>query len=382
MYQKKLLPVLYGKSRTGKIKSWSIYAMESESGQVHIVTLHGYVDGKKQRDAVEIKSGKNIGRANETTKYEQAVLEAQSKWNKKVDKGYAETVNTIPTNVLPMLAKCYGEYYNNKLTKDMAHKISYPCYVQPKLNGVRCLTKRLNGDIDYISRKGKKYSTLTHIDKELKLIMSKDDVFDGEIYVHGVCFQDVVSAVKNIDSQEKATFDCSKLKYWIYDIANADLDFQDRTTLLREIAEEHTNLKHIVICPTFLVNNENDMLKFFRKFIADGYEGIIIRNQLGKYEFDYRSDNLQKLKEFKDEEFKIIDVISGRGRYSDCATFVCKTKSGKQFNVNPEGTIDKKKEYLRNKNKLIGKLLTVKYQEKSKDGIPVFPVGIIIRNYE
>ena len=141
-------------------------------------------------------------------------------------------------------------------------------------------------------------------------------------------------------------------------------------------------MKNLEFVITYECADEKHMKDWHRIFVNQGYEGCILRNEKGKYEFDYRSDNLQKYKEFKDEEFKIIDVNSGKGRYKNCGCFVCVTKSSKEFNVNPEGTIEQKEEYLKNKNKYIGKMLTVKFQEKSKDGIPRFPVGISVRDYE
>ena len=383
IFKAKKFPILYGNSKTGKVKEWSISVVYNESTKVaDIITNHGYIDGQKQKDIVQINKGKNIGRANETTPFEQAVSQAQSKWNLKKDKGYVLDKNNIPDIKLPMLAKCYGSIFQGELTKDMAHNIKFPCYVQPKLNGVRCLTKRVNGDITFTSRHGKQYATLHHINKELKRIMDIGDMFDGEIYVHGVCFQDIVSAVKNVDSQDKATYDCSKLQYWIYDVADSENHFANRfTDLMAKFNEENMKdkFKHLRLVETLPCKDEKELLKYHDSYVADGYEGVIIRNKKGKYEFKHRSDNLQKLKAFKDEEFEIIDVKCGTGRYNDCATFICITPQGKEFSVTPEGDMDLKRKYLKNADDYIGKHLVVKYQEKSRDNIPIFPIGIGVR---
>ena len=362
-------PKLYGLASTGKIKEWRIW-VSSENGVGFIYVSHGLQNGKKQLDVVEVTVGKNIGKSNETTPVEQAVSQAESKWNGKKDKGYSEDVNNIPVDKLPMLAKRY---------KDSGKHIKFPCFVQPKLNGVRCLIKNINGKMDFSSRKGKKYLTLEHIGNELINIINSD-IFDGEVFVRGEAFQDILSAVRNVKHKEDALLDCRKLEYWLYDIADKTMDFKDRTEKLRKL--KCLGLKNIVIVSTYEAYDEADIDKYHKQFTNDGYEGTIIRNQYGGYEFDHRSDNLQKKKDFLDEEFKIVGVKCGVGRYKNCATFICETVDGKTFDVCPKGTVAKKEQYWADGNKNVGELLTVQYQEKSKDGIPIFPVGLAIRDYE
>ncbi len=366
----KKYPKLYGKNRTGKIKTWKISVNELSGGNCEILTTHGYETGKKQVDSITITIGKNIGKKNETTPFEQACLQAESKWKSKLDKGYAEDINNIPEKRLPMLAKNYDDY---------KHKITYPCFVQPKLDGVRCLAKRVGESITFTSRKGKPFKNLSHLVKELLIIMDDGETYDGEIYIHKENFQDIISTLKN--SKKDGALNVNQLEYHIYDIANSKLDYKDRKVkLYHTFLNNLTNNLYYVI--TYPCEDEKKMLFYHDMFVRNGYEGCILRNKLGKYEFDYRSDNLQKYKHFQDEEFEIIDVISGTGRYANAGTFVCKTPEDKQFNVNPKGTMKVKEEYLTNKDNYIGQLLTVKFQEKSKDNIPRFPVGISVRNYE
>jgi DNA ligase 1 len=367
----KVFPTLYTKDREDRLREWIQQVVDMDNGTFAIQTKHGLQNGKQQVESVIISEGKNIGRANATTPQQQAILEAQSKWKGMKDKGYSENPKKIE-QVLPMLAKKFKEY---------KHKITYPCYVQPKLDGVRCLSKRVNGVIEFISRKGKNYQTLSHIEKELKQIMEIGDIFDGEIYIHNVDFQDLISAIKNVKNKDKAKLNCEDLEYWIYDYADSTKDFEDRlqTLIYKNIGKK---IPHIKLVHTYMVHNENDIMKYHKIFCNEGFEGIIIRNRLGKYEFNFRSDNLQKYKEFQDEEYEIIGVKSGIGRYLGCATFICKIDNGETFDCNPKCTVEKKQEYWNNKDDYIGKLLTVRFQEKSQNGIPRFPVGISIRDYE
>jgi len=117
------LPTLYGLSKKGKVKEWSISVYDSNYPT--IVTMHGYSDGKKQVDKKEIKVGKNIGRSNETSPWEQALSQAKSTWNKKKDNNYYEVLPKKEDMVkLPMLALEYSK---------RGHAIVFPCLLSLNL---------------------------------------------------------------------------------------------------------------------------------------------------------------------------------------------------------------------------------------------------------
>lgn len=356
---------LYAKASTGKIKEWQITAVE-EGNRVVLNTMTGYVNGKKTTATKDIK-GKNIGKKNETSPWEQAILTAQSKERKKRDEGYFDTIEEAEntTVILPMLALVY---------QDRKHNIEWPAYVQPKLNGVRCTTAMTEDDPTYTSRKGKPYETLIHLNDDVeKLLCNVEGSGDGEIYKHGWTFQEIIRAVK-----KHRPGISEQLEYWIYDIVNPSLDFEDRLAKLQRF----TYYDKIRIVPTYLVNNEEEMMAKHKEFTADGYEGTIVRNRKGKYELSHRSKNLQKYKDFKDEEFEIVGGEEATGEDRGTVVFVCRTDGGSTFRVRPKGSRDLRRAWLSDINSIIGKQLTVKFQEKSEDGIPIFPVGLAVRDYE
>ena len=88
----------------------------------------------------------------------------------------------------------------------------------------------------------------------------------------------------------------------------------------------------------------------------------------------------KNIKDFKDEEFKIIGFTEGKGVEKGCIIWTCITKDGKEFSTRPKGTHKFRKELFKNGKEYIGKKLTVVFQEYSADGIPRFPVGKTIRN--
>jgi DNA ligase-1 len=363
----KKFPTLYGECQTGKTKVYEVSVVTNDDGSCSILREHGQLNGAMQIDEKRITSGKNIGKANETSVFEQAVAEATSMWQKKKDANYVETLDNVGSapNLLPMLAQSY---------KDVPHRMKFPCYGQPKLNGVRCLAKREGDKITFSSRKGKSYDdTLQHLVPELLEFMYDGDVFDGEIYIHGKSLQQIVSYVKRLRPES------SSLQYWVYDMIN-DLPFSERYHHY-DIRIDDGQLVKKVGC--VIIETPEHVKPNHDNCVQEGYEGMMLRNMDGKYVTDHRSADLLKVKEFVDSEFEITGYATpATGRYSGCCVFECKAANGKGFDVCPRGSVEIRQQYLKDAPKLLGRKLTVRYQNLSDDGIPIFPVGIAVRDYE
>lgn len=365
-------PVLFSLSRTGKVKQWQVEVVEDD-GDYHISSTHGYVDSKLVTELSSALKGKNIGKKNETSPEQQAMLEAQSKFQSKLDKNYQETVPTSIAeflNIRPMLAHKYME---------RRHNIVFPCYVQPKLNGVRSLASASEDKVIFTSRGGKNFTVLDHVEKAL-LYHSDSEYFplaplDGELFNPRMTFEDISGAVKKY---KDITPD---LEYWIYDIGDTTLDFRDRLAILQKMARDIHPRGCLKIVPTRLVNNEAELAIAHKEF-SENYEGTMVRNTLGKYLMDYRSTDLQKLKDFEDDEFLIIGGKQGSGSDEGTVIYTCQTPEGRPFDVRPRGTREFRAAAYLNLANDIGKDLTVRYQNLSELNIPIFPVGIAIRDYE
>lgn len=374
----KAFDTIYAMSSTGKVKMWSarVYAADDK---VFMEITHGYSDGKKQVDTKEIKEGKNIGKSNETTTFDQAVSEAQSKMNKKTDEGYTKEIPTgsKDTTLLPMLALKF---------QDREADIVYPCFVQPKLNGVRCLKV---GDT-YMSRKGKPFTTLAHMDTDTKLFNEFVGCYaDGEVFSPDMNFQEVIRAVKKYRDGVS-----EQLQYWIYDIVNEDKDFLNRTHTIQNFFDRNKNatvningiiirkFNNLIEVPTHVVQTKKELMEWHKKFTEAGFEGTIIRNYKGGYVLKHRSKNLQKYKDFIDAEYKIVGCHEGTGNDIGTVIFECVTNAGTIFSVRPRGSRELRREWLKDIDKIKGKELTIRYQNLSEDGVPIFPVGLAIRDYE
>lgn len=372
------LPTLYGKSTNGKIKEWHVSVLKMGDDTCYIETEHGYEDGKKQLDQRYVGEGKNIGRANETTPYEQALSEAQSAHSRKKDSGYVEDKGKIPSAsdglFLPMLAHRYDKH---------SAKITFPCWVQPKLDGVRMLARKENGVVTMWSRKGKVIDIPDKINAQLYLMLEDGQCTDGELYVHGWTFQRIISAVK------KKRDDTDLLEYHIYDSPNSELPFEDRIPLkgisctrVPERCKGWSAQENIKIVKSIDVVDQEEFNLFESTFVQEGYEGMMVRNSASAYTYKHRSYDLQKVKRFLDAEYKIIGGKDGSGREAGLIVYRCKTFDGLEFDVRPRGTHEERAEIYKNINNYIGRYLTVRYQELTDDGIPRFPVGIAVRDYE
>lgn len=366
-YNPVLFPTLYHRSKTGKVSVWEL-SVQLINKIPTIVTCFGYENGVKQTAHLKIPYGKNIGRSNQTTPWEQAVSEAKAKWEKKQLENYRISLEE-EIHVLPMLAHKYTDHFK---------KVVWPCYVQPKLNGVRVLTHIKDGKAKYISRKSKEYETLHHWDDELINLFPDGTILDGEAFHPDLSFQEIIRRIKRVKTS-RFDIEDNELQYWIYDVINAE-PYQQRLEFLRLVLTG--NEEYLEMCPTFLIHDDHELKKRHAQFTQAGFEGSIIRNVHGLYQVNYRSYDLLKYKDFIDKEYRIVGGTSATGKDEGTVIFQCITDKHQIFNVRPRGTWKQRKEYLDDIQKLTGKILTVRYQEMSEDGIPIFPIGLCIRNYE
>jgi DNA ligase-1 len=359
------LPILYHKSKTGNLIQWQIEIQGDE-----IITTYGLVEGQKQ-EARKRAFPKNLGKKNATTGESQALLEAAAMHKFKLDRKYSLTPEeAVEPLELPMLA------YDIAKVK----KITYPLDIQPKLDGVRCLAKWESDEIVLMSRSGKPYD-IPHIKAALEEFLPKNRKFDGEVYRHGLTFQEIVTLVKK-NREESAS-----LEFHVYDCLieeQEDRQWSDRYKDLCETFGFAIDPGPIKLVPTWTAANEEVKNELYAQCIESGYEGAMARLHNGIYQYGYRSRELLKIKDFKDGEYNIVDAYEGVGKFEGCITWVCDVGDGRTFGVCPKGSLDEKKAWWRqwcsDKEMFIGRSYKVKYFELTDDGIPRFPIGLGFRD--
>lgn len=358
-------PKLYKRTVDGSVQEWEV-RVEADGAAGVIVVEYGLQGGKKQTIRDKVTEGKNAGRKNATTPLQQAIAEADSKWEKqKTRRCYGLTVEESgdARDEAPMLAHDYTKHIN-KVVWDSA-------YGQPKLDGFRCLAKCRGGKVLLWSREGKPIETMGHIVEQLQAVMQNGDTLDGELYIHGVNFQKIASLVKR--QQDEST----TVQYHVYD-AMLEAPFIDRYQYAQK---QLRRLPSGIIVPvaTLIVPDLTKLMEFQAACLADGYEGAMLRHGVDDYDAGKRSKFLLKVKTFQDAEFQIIGACEGRGTHLGMAIFKCKTDTGAEFDVLAQGAHDEKRAAWQNKDQYIGKKLTVKFQDWTDDPaapVPRFPVAL------
>lgn len=349
---KQIKETLYGEPKSNSAKQWSVYVEGCK-----VIVEWGRVGGKLQTKETICES-KNVGRSNETTPEDQALLEAHTKWTKQHDnKLYRTTIEDAKSvgQLLPMLAIDGSK---------KPEKIVFPCHKMPKLDGVRCMVYLEEDEVKAISRQGKFYELHKELKLELQGLLKVYNKLDGELYIHGEKLQSIVSAVRNTKNPLH-----EKLEFHIFDIPTEELLWMGRANELAllpdKIFTKVVSFKSIFSMEEALLSVED--------YMDQGYEGTILRNPKGKYEFNHRSNDLIKLKTMLDSEAK---VIGCREDKNGEGVLTCEWQ-GVTFDCKMKGTHEERL-FLEQK-KLIGEWVNFSYQALTEGSKPQFPSGNYVR---
>ena len=345
---------LYGKDSKGNLRMWCVYTDGSD-----VVVRHGILFGKIQEKRYATEP-KNVGKANETTPEGQAVLEAEAKYVKQLKSGYFPTKEEALDfqEFTPMKAHSY---------KDYAAKVTYPCYMQPKLNGQRLMIDKHG--VAW-SKQGEPLELPAHWVgvKELAIQLGG---LDGEVYA-GLESEGGLSLQRIISAFRKPNTDTPKLKYYIYDLPT-DMPQHLRIGLLNQrIAPDSV----VWSLGTHITSEETGEI-YYQWCVDQGYEGTVYRMLDGEYEVGKRSYNLIKRKPRQTAEAKVLSVEKDRNNWG---ILQCITETGVLFKCQMKVDAGEKnyREY-DNALELIGQYIEYEYEELSDDGVPTKPSGVGVR---
>jgi ATP-dependent DNA ligase len=364
------LPPLYSRRSDGKVQIWE----KEVDGNKHR-SHSGIMDGEIVVAEWTVCGGKNVGHTNETSAAQQAMAEAKSEYQKKLDKNYKEDIGDIDNASFfePMLAKTWQDY------KDEALKAG-TLFLQPKLDGLRLIASK-----DGLwTRNGKEFKSIPHIYDALRPLFKYNPkyIFDGEVYADkfNQDFNKICSLAKKTKPTKEDLLEAAKsIEYHIYDFPFWDDKFSERYAELKKVLHFAKGNPALQLVHTEEAKSEKEVVDFYEMFVENGYEGAMVRLDT-KYE-QKRTKNLLKYKEFKDGEYLILNVVEGVGNRSGGAgAIVCKNKDGSTFNSNIKGTREFCKEMLLKKDDYIGKTATIKYFNLTVDGVPRFPYFMGLRD--
>jgi len=277
------------------------------------------------------------------------------------------------------------------ITKPMlAHKYddkrvdwSQPVYIQPKLDGVRCLITQSGA----FSRTGKQFKNINHIELSLNRFFDQhpDVILDGELYNHDLKndFEKIISLVRKQKPTDDDRLDAKNLtQFHCYDYFDG-VQYDSYKTRMNNLVTSDIYNYCIKYVPAKLVDSYNYARTLHEEYLAAGYEGSIIRLD-GLYKHG-RSYDLMKFKDFSDAEATIINYELGKGkRTGTLGKFIMLDDEGIQFGCPPgKGyTYKDLASMLVEIDYYIGKRATFTYFQRTQAGSYRHPLFKCIRNYE
>ena len=263
--------------------------------------------------------------------------------------------------------------YNNKI------------FMQPKLDGVRCVIQYENGNVTAYSRTGKEWKNIDHILFNLRpwFILNRNVILDGELYNHSLKdnFEKIISLVRKTKPTDEDRLEAAQYtEFHCYDIIDETKTFEERNKfIIQNVPRNHT-IKHV---PTYTVESEVTAKLMHNQNLKDGYEGSILRTN-DVYACK-RSHNLRKFKDFSDTEATIVGFVEGKGkRKGTLGKFLMRDADGVEFGCPPGKGYNYKdlSNLLHRAKHYIGATATFTYFERTKAGSYRHPLFKCIRDYE
>ena len=265
---------------------------------------------------------------------------------------------------------------------------SKPTFIQPKLDGVRCVIQSEDFQhhgkvIKAYSRTGKEWKNIRHILQELVPFFQKypDVILDGELYNHDLRdnFEKIISLVRKTKPTDEDRLDAKELtQFHCYDIIDEKLNYDKRLDFIRNKVPTTYCIKHV---ETHNVLSEGFAKNIHKVNLKMGYEGSIVRTN-DTYHCN-RSHNLRKFKDFHDAEAKIIGWAEGKGkRKGTIGKFIAVDADGNQFGMPVMDNFKYLQENFKRMQGYIGREATFTYFERTKANSYRHPLFKAIRDYE
>jgi ATP-dependent DNA ligase len=331
--------------------------------------MSGVQGGELVTSEWTVAKPKNVGKKNETTGEEQASSEIASRYKKQRKTGYFNDPKDIDKTqyVEPMLAKLYKDYHDEIVLEEGEW------ILQCKFNGMRCVATK-DG---LFTRKGEKYLSCPHIEEALSSFFDKhpEAVLDGELFNDRFrqSLNEISKLVRKTVNISEADLKRSRelVMYYVYDGYGFGLDKESPYYERKRWIDENIvgQYKHVVLVKDFPLKGKSDLDWHYEGLVEDGQEGAILRHRAMKYEHK-RSKNLLKVKPEDDDEGEIVDIIEGEGNWSGTGKVIKLRWNGKEFDATFKGTREEAVQFLKDRNKWIGRSVTFLYNGLTGLGTP------------
>lgn len=391
---------LVSKDSKGKIRVVEISYEGNETTRIYTIYRYtGQFEGKMTKQPEIIvdrgKATRNI--------HEQVELQFNALVKGYKDKGYIELKNEIDNYSSEELYKLFGDAPagTNGVVKPMLAKqadkvtktdiFNKKWIASRKIDGLRCIIYLGDdGKLHTSSRGATNYDSamfeiLTHPSLIKLFKNNKGLMLDGECYHHGYTLQQINSIART----QKIAKDLEILQFYWYDIVDLNTSFKNRLAKMNSIATElkeygseigwepdrifKDNELRIQFVPQIEVSGWDNMMKLHNKYVSEGWEGLVIRDPERPYKPNGRTNDMIKIKVYKDDCFKVVGKEAGL-RGSEDMVFIMQMPDGRTFKAKPFGDREQKQEYWINfEEKYNGHIGECKFFYYSDDGIPLQP---------
>jgi len=259
-----------------------------------------------------------------------------------------------------------------------------PVFMQPKLDGVRCLIQYDNSVVTAYSRTGKQWLNIDHILQSLKPFFQDNPnvILDGELYNHALRddFEKIISCVRKqkptaIDKAESRKL----VQFHCYDIVDETLDFQSRSIRLNTLLKPTYGIKLVKTIAE--ITDQYQAHAYHDLNLKAGYEGSILR--LNDAYQCKRSHSLRKFKDFHDAEATLTSWVEGKGkRAGTIGKFMAIDADGNEFGMPVMDNFKKLQTMFDEMKTWVGKEATFTYFERTKANSYRHPLFKAIRDYE
>ena len=256
-------------------------------------------------------------------------------------------------------------------------------FMQPKLDGVRCVIQYDNSEVKAYSRTGKEWKNIDHILFNLKpwFILNPHVILDGELYNHDLKddFETIISLVRrqkpdDIDMLESADL----VQFHCYDIIDETKTFEERNNFIKQVVPRNHCIHHV---SSMNCVSDNDAKEIHEVNLDCGFEGSILRTN-DVYACK-RSHNLRKFKDFHDAEANITGWVEGKGkRKGTIGKFTAIDIDENEFGMPVMGKFKDLQDNFEEMKTWVGEVATFTYFERTKAGSYRHPLFKCIRNYE
>jgi hypothetical protein len=288
------------------------------------------------------------------------------------------TANKVWSGLIPEYPCMLCSPFEQKLVD----KIKFPAYAQMKMDGMRFNAIVRDGKVEFRSRNGKQILLLGNLEAEFAALAgSIDCVFDGELLVmldgdHQFADRQTGNGILNkankgtISAKEAALVHATVwdlIPYVQFIDGYCPTPYSKRySTLQAIIAKQKADGKKIWNVTSTIVETLEEAQEIFQGYLAEGFEGIILKDGSGVWE-DKRSKTQIKFKGELECDLKIVAVEEGKGKaVGMLGAIICESADGiVKVNVGSGFNDVQRKQYW--KENLVDKIVAVKYNSRIKN---------------